>query len=111
MSTMSREITANDESQPGSNNSPRETPPACIPTQIDIERMGRQRPDIFKTWWAEIGFCVAILGSMLSAVTQPYPPARTQLTSTGVLYQWLYHHPPDLEYGTRHTPRVTHLAG
>jgi hypothetical protein len=84
MSTMSLEITANDQS--GSNDSLSQTRPKRIPTKIEIERMGRQRPDIFKTWWAEVGFCFAILGSMLSAVTQSYPPTRMQLTSTGVLY-------------------------
>lgn len=69
MSTISREITANDAPRYESKISPSQTTPAWIPTQIEIERMGRQRPDIFKTWWAEVGFCVAILGSMLSAVS------------------------------------------
>ena len=66
MSTISLEITVND--QPGSNNSPSKMRPGHIPTQVEIERMGKQRPDIFATWWAEIGFCFAIFGSMLSAV-------------------------------------------
>ncbi|KUJ21360.1 putative transporter [Mollisia scopiformis] len=47
--------------------SPSQTCPTLFPTQNELERLGRQRPDIFKTWWAEVGFCFAILGSMLAA--------------------------------------------
>ena len=37
-------------------------------TQSEIERLGRQRPEIFKTAWAEFGFCFSLLASMLVAV-------------------------------------------
>lgn len=46
------------------------------PQRIDIEALGRQRPPIFKTIWAELGFCVSLVGSMLMAVcyTSSRPP-------------------------------------
>ncbi|ROT43773.1 MFS general substrate transporter [Sodiomyces alkalinus F11] len=42
-----------------------ETPPSEM--EIDIEKLGRQRPAVFKTMWAELGFIVSLLGSMLMA--------------------------------------------
>ncbi|XPT01761.1 hypothetical protein M3J09_010890, partial [Ascochyta lentis] len=33
----------------------------------EIERLGRERPAIFKSIWVEIGFCFALLGSMFVA--------------------------------------------
>ncbi|RDW57365.1 putative transporter-1 [Coleophoma crateriformis] len=63
---MSQEMAVND--SPEISKSPSPTRPAHILlTQIELERLGRQRPEIFRTWWAECGFCIAILGSMLSA--------------------------------------------
>ncbi|KAH6897376.1 major facilitator superfamily-domain-containing protein [Thelonectria olida] len=32
---------------------------------VDVEKLGRQRPDIFPSLWAEFGFGIALLGSML----------------------------------------------
>jgi len=34
-----------------------------------IERLGRERPQIFKSLWAEIGFCYSILASQIMAVS------------------------------------------
>ena len=42
------------------------------PQQIDIEALGRQRPPIFKTLWAELGFCISLVASMLMAVCKPH---------------------------------------
>jgi hypothetical protein len=36
---------------------------------VDVEKLGRQRPDIFTSLWAEFGFGVALLGSMLLSVS------------------------------------------
>jgi MFS family permease len=33
----------------------------------EIERLGRERPEVFKSIWVEIGFCFALLGSMFVA--------------------------------------------
>jgi MFS family permease len=30
----------------------------------EIERLGRERPEVFKSTWVEIGFCFSLLGSM-----------------------------------------------
>lgn len=38
---------------------------------VDVEKLGRQRPAVFKTIWAELGFVTALLGSMLMAVGTP----------------------------------------
>ncbi|SPO05254.1 related to multidrug resistance protein [Cephalotrichum gorgonifer] len=51
------------------------TPPSVLlrgdeeaqPHQIDVEVLGRQRPAVFKTIWAELGFCFSLVGSMLMA--------------------------------------------
>ncbi|KAF2000975.1 MFS general substrate transporter [Amniculicola lignicola CBS 123094] len=36
-------------------------------TQEELERLGRERPSIFKSIWHEIGFCFSLLGSMFIA--------------------------------------------
>lgn len=33
----------------------------------EIERLGRERPDAFKSIWVELGFCFSLLGSMFVA--------------------------------------------
>ncbi|KAL8403325.1 hypothetical protein RB594_008542 [Gaeumannomyces avenae] len=40
-------------------------PNGMSPEQLD--KLGRERPPAFKTWWAEWAFCASILGSMLMA--------------------------------------------
>ncbi|KAK1961426.1 major facilitator superfamily transporter [Colletotrichum sublineola] len=35
--------------------------------EFDVEFLGRQRPAVFKSQWAELGFCFSLLGSMLMA--------------------------------------------
>jgi MFS family permease len=36
-------------------------------TPTDIERLGRERPDVFRSLWHELGFCFSLLGSMFVA--------------------------------------------
>jgi MFS family permease len=36
-------------------------------TPSEIERLGRERPDVFTSLWMELGFCFALLGSMFVA--------------------------------------------
>ncbi|KAH9866303.1 hypothetical protein J1614_008869 [Plenodomus biglobosus] len=36
-------------------------------TPADIERLGRERPEVFTSIWMELGFCFALLGSMFVA--------------------------------------------
>jgi MFS family permease len=33
-------------------------------TPSEIERLGRERPDVFRSLWHELGFCFSLLGSM-----------------------------------------------
>jgi hypothetical protein len=49
------------------NNTEKLSPPHASYTPSDIERLGRERPDAFKTIWVEIGFCFSLLGSMFVA--------------------------------------------
>lgn len=39
--------------------------------QAQVEKFGRQRPEVFKTIWHELGFCFSLLASMLMAVRFP----------------------------------------
>lgn len=36
-------------------------------TPSEIERLGRERPEVFTSIWMELGFCFALLGSMFVA--------------------------------------------
>jgi MFS family permease len=40
--------------------------------QSQVEKLGRQRPEVFKTIWHELGFCFSLLASMLMAVCLPF---------------------------------------
>ena len=42
---------------------------AGTPSEADIERLGRQRPDAFRTLYAEVAFCFSLLASMFMAVS------------------------------------------
>jgi hypothetical protein len=46
--------------------------PPCTLSKTDIERLGRQRPEAFRTAFAEIGFCFSLLSSMFMAVSTPH---------------------------------------
>lgn len=41
--------------------------PRASYTPSEIERLGRERPDAFKSIWVELGFCFSLLGSMFVA--------------------------------------------
>jgi len=41
--------------------------PSPLYSQAEIERLGRERPEAFKSIWVEIGFCFSLLGSMFVA--------------------------------------------
>lgn len=50
------------------------------PTQLDIETLGRQRPDTFKTRWAEYGFCFSLLASMFMAVSNSFQSSWSHIS-------------------------------
>ena len=39
-----------------------------VPSPDDLPTLGRQRPEVFKSIWGEIGFCFAITMSIFIAV-------------------------------------------
>jgi MFS family permease len=52
---------------PNNNKIEEPSPPHASYTPSEIERLGRERPDAFKTIWVELGFCFSLLGSMFVA--------------------------------------------
>lgn len=45
---------------------------ASVAPDVDLEKLGRQRPKEFATLWAEIAFFASIVGSVLMAVGRGY---------------------------------------
>lgn len=45
--------------------------------KVDLERLGRQRPETFKTAISEIAFCTSMLVSMLMSVSLIHNHAST----------------------------------
>lgn len=41
-------------------------------SSMDVEKLGRQRPEVFKSIWAELGFGFSVFCSMLMAVSFIY---------------------------------------
>jgi MFS family permease len=42
-------------------------PTTGLYTPSELERLGRERPEAFKSIWVELGFCFSLLGSMFVA--------------------------------------------
>lgn len=45
---------------------------------VDVEKLGRQRPEVFKSIWAELGFGISVFCSMLLAAS-PTSPLRASI--------------------------------
>lgn len=49
-------------------------------SEADIEKLGRQRPAVFKNVFMEVGFCLSVLASNLVSVSpSKYPVPETPL--------------------------------
>src|ERR1700761_2656432 len=81
-------------------------------SKADIERLGRQRPDAFRTSFAEIGFCFSLLASMFMAVSDilSFKFSRLLTYFPGIFHQWLRTDCSHLGNRTRHTTRTTNMA-
>lgn len=89
----------------------------AIPTVADIEKLGRQRPAIFRSSMAEFFFCFSVMQSVLMAVSllllslsKPSLPYLTTGTKQGLLPLRLQHRPSSPLPFPLHPPRDTHLA-
>jgi hypothetical protein len=47
-------------------------------SSMNVEKLGRQRPEVFKSIWAELGFGFSVFCSMLMAVSSISPSAPCQ---------------------------------
>lgn len=62
------DMSTSPESDTERNVSPTAQDPATF-GKVDLERLGRQRPETFKTAISEIAFCTSMLVSMLMSVS------------------------------------------
>jgi hypothetical protein len=69
------------------------------PIHYDLEKLGRERPEVFASALAEIFFCFSLLASMLMAVrifkvggTIDSTELSLTLYLLGILHKWLQHH-------------------
>jgi hypothetical protein len=46
-----------------------ESPPPFLLDKESLDRLGRERPDVFPNRWIELGFCFCLLSSELLAVS------------------------------------------
>jgi MFS family permease len=60
---------------------PQLSPPSTVET-INLEKLGRERPLIFKSALAEISFCASLILSLASAVSRPSSLSNNLQTST-----------------------------
>jgi hypothetical protein len=51
-------------------------------SSVDVEKLGRQRPEVFKSIWAELGFGFSVFCSMLLAVS--HHSSHTQHTLVNI---------------------------
>ncbi|KAI1454363.1 membrane transporter [Annulohypoxylon moriforme] len=64
---MSADIESAADMSPGNNTNNNDNNSQPHNNSVDIEELGRCRPDVFANGWVEIGFCVSILGSAMVA--------------------------------------------
>ena len=85
---------------------------------IDVEKLGRQRPDILPSAIAEFAFCFSILWSMIMAVCISqyslfllYHGRNTHIASPspGILHQRIAHHPPHPRHRSKHPRNLPHM--
>jgi hypothetical protein len=59
-----------------------------VPPDADIEILGRQRPTVFSTFLDEVGFCSAMLTSIVMAVSLRCVAGSPQklMLQTGIFY-------------------------
>lgn len=57
--------------RPDVENTGAEAGDASRDSSVDVEKLGRQRPEVFKSIWAELGFGFSVFCSMLLAVSLP----------------------------------------
>lgn len=56
-----------------------------IPEELDVEKLGRKRPDVFSSAWTEAVFVGSMLMCLSMAVcTQQYPSVSARLVTDGV---------------------------
>ena len=62
-------------------------------TEARLERLGRQRPDVFASIWSEIGFVFSISMSQILSVSFSFNVLSPPLTYPGIFLLWLHCHP------------------
>lgn len=81
-------------------------------SEADIEKLGRQRPDAFRTSFAEIGFCFSLLASMFMAVSAPPSMLTVALLTRllGIFHQRLRTNYSNPRNRTQNTTSTTDMA-
>ena len=82
--------------------------------QARVERLGRERPAIFKTLWREVGFCFSLLASMVMAVSAVFFGQLSIATDhcvTGILRQRFQRYSAYAGHLPRHPVSISDLAG
>jgi hypothetical protein len=87
-------------------------------SSMDVEKLGRQRPEVFKSIWAELGFGFSVFCSMLMAVSSISHDHRSishhcsmqTLTSSGILRQWISCYPSTISRRTQYPSCITNMA-
>jgi hypothetical protein len=57
------------DSSAGANGTGTESPPPFLLDKESLDRLGRERPEVFPNRWIELGFCFCLLSSELLAVS------------------------------------------
>lgn len=88
-------------------------------SSMDVEKLGRQRPEVFKSIWAELGFGFSVFCSMLMAVSSIFiivvlsyttGCSMQALTSLGILRQWISCYPSTISRRTQYPGCITNMA-
>lgn len=75
-----------------------------------MERLGRQRPEVFGSIWSEIGFVFSISMSQVLTVGNVLPYPGSVLTEIGILCLWIYSDPSNSCYEASYPCCVVDVA-
>lgn len=90
--------------------------PTNLPTieeseEARLERLGRQRPEVFESVWSEIGFVFSICMSQILTVCLSYPNISIQaLINTGIFCFWVHCHSTHSCDGSSYPGCVVNMA-
>ena len=89
---------------------PRDALPVDESAEARLERLGRQRPEVFNSIWSEIGFVFSISMCQVLSVRSSQIIILAVLTGVGIFCVWIHCHTTHFDQRSRHSSCIIDMA-